>query len=320
MTSTSLPLRESAVPRFDAEVPESGYRWWYVDGLSADGQNGVVVIGFIGSVFSPYYYAARRRGPADPEQHCALNVGLYRPEGKRWAMTERGAGCLDRGPGWLSVGPSSMRWVNDHLEIRVRERSAPLGLPLAGTILVRPRRLSEHAFALDQAGRHLWQPIAPCAEIELRFSQPRLAWSGSGYFDTNAGARALENDFASWNWSRCHVGANTEITYAVTARDGREHALALEYPADGPPRQVPCPPARELPSTGWRIRRTAHSEGYPAVLRSLEDTPFYARTMLVETSTVPNRLVMHESLSLERFRTPWVRAMLPFRMPRFSRR
>jgi carotenoid 1,2-hydratase len=291
-----------------------------VDGLSADGRNGVVVIGFIGSVFSPYYYAARGRGPADPENHCALNIGLYQPEGKRWAMTERGAACLDRGPDWFSVGHSSMRWLEDRLEIRGRERSAPLGLPVNGTILVTPRRLNERAFALDPAGRHLWRPIAPCAGIELRFTRPRLSWSGSGYFDTNAGSRAIEDDFASWNWSRSHVGGGTAITYAVTGRDGRERALALEFPADGPPGELPCPPAKELPASGWRIPRTTRSDGFPVVLRTLEDTPFYARSLLVDRDKAANPLIMHESLSLDRFRAPWVRAMLPFRMPRFTRR
>ena len=319
MTSISSPLLESAAPRFDTRVPKNGYQWWYVDGLSADGRNGVVIIGFVGSVFSPYYYAARTRAPADPENHCALNVGLYRPQGKRWAMTERGATALDRGPDWLSIGPSSMRWLDERLEIRVHERSAPLGLPLAGTIVVRPHRLGERAFILDAAGRHLWRPIAPRADIELQFDRPRIAWKGSGYFDTNAGSRALEDDFASWNWSRSHGDGSTAITYAVTGRDGRGRALALEYPADAPPVEVACPPARDLPASGWRIRRATLSDGFPAVVSTLEDTPFYARSLLADTAARPGRLIMHESLSLDRFRTPWVRALLPFRMPRFSR-
>ena len=48
-------------PDFNVAVPPSGYRWWYLDGLSADGQRGLTVIAFVGSVFSPYYAAARRR-------------------------------------------------------------------------------------------------------------------------------------------------------------------------------------------------------------------------------------------------------------------
>ena len=58
-------------------VGRDGYAWWYVDALSDDGQHGLTIIAFIGSVFSPYYAWARRRGPADPLNHCALNVALY---------------------------------------------------------------------------------------------------------------------------------------------------------------------------------------------------------------------------------------------------
>ena len=70
-------------PEFDAAVPRSGYRWWYVDGISDDGRNAVVVIAFVGSVFSPYYFRARSRGPADPtdsiEPVSRANMGEVPP-------------------------------------------------------------------------------------------------------------------------------------------------------------------------------------------------------------------------------------------------
>jgi carotenoid 1,2-hydratase len=38
---------------------------------------------------------------------------------------------------------------------------------------------------------------------------------------------------------------------------------------------------------------------------------------VIDTQILGRRMkAMHESLSLDRFRNPWVRAMLPFRMPR----
>ena len=45
---------------------------------------------------------------------------------------------------------------------------------------------------------------------------------------------------------------------------------------------------------------------------TLEDTPFYSRSRI----EVPGGLAVHESLDLDRFSSPVVRAMLPFRMPR----
>jgi carotenoid 1,2-hydratase len=53
-------------PAFDAPVADGGYLWWYVDALSDDGRHGLTIIALIGSVFSPYYAWARRRGPTDP--------------------------------------------------------------------------------------------------------------------------------------------------------------------------------------------------------------------------------------------------------------
>ena len=45
--------------------------------MSDDGQHGITLIAFVGSVFSPYYAWARGRGRANPDDHCALNVAIY---------------------------------------------------------------------------------------------------------------------------------------------------------------------------------------------------------------------------------------------------
>ncbi|MEY3572351.1 MAG: hypothetical protein RJA77_266, partial [Pseudomonadota bacterium] len=56
----------------------------------------------------------------------------------------------------------------------------------------------------------------------------------------------------------------------------------------------------------------------PHRVRTLEDTPFYARGM-VEADLLGERVVaMHETLSLPRLRSPIVKAMLPWRMPRIG--
>jgi len=62
---------DSTRPNFDLHVPEDGYAWWYVDGLSDDDSRAISIIGFIGSVFSPWYRWSGRRNPAN---HCCINV------------------------------------------------------------------------------------------------------------------------------------------------------------------------------------------------------------------------------------------------------
>ncbi len=303
-------------PRFDVAVPDNGYRWWYVDGLSDDGKFGVVVIAFIGSVFSPYYYSARAAGKADPHEHCAINVGLYRPDGDRWAMTERSARHVDRGADWFRVGPSQLNWLGDRLEIVVDERSAPFRRRMRGRIVVHPGVLNRSAFHLDPGQRHRWRPIAPHARIEVDFASPPLSWRGDAYVDTNAGSRPLEDDFRRWNWSRSNHAGRTAITYAVTHRDDGEHSLAIEFDDTGALTEVEVPGVAPLPRTGWLVERSTRSHAAPHVVRTLEDTPFYARSVL-GVADEP-RLVMHESLCLDRFKSGWVRFLLPFRMPRVS--
>mgnify|MGYP000665064969 CR=1 FL=1 len=69
-----------AHPRFDAPVPPGGYSWWYVDALSDDGQHGITIIAFIGTVFSPWYAWARRGGGGP----CAPRFGApLRPRSRR---------------------------------------------------------------------------------------------------------------------------------------------------------------------------------------------------------------------------------------------
>ncbi len=309
--------RGSEGPRFDVAVPDDGYRWWYVDGLSDDGRSGIVVIAFVGSVFSPYYFAARQRGPADPEDYVAINVGLYRPRGKLWAMTERGRSALRRDRESFEVGPSRVRWDGTSMRIDIAERSMPFGRRVAGRITVRPEGLNTRVFELDEAGRHTWQPIAPLARIEVAFERPAWFWQGNAYVDTNAGQRPLERDFHSWHWSRGSANGKTTIDYAVTAADRSQRSLALRFGPAGEHESLASPALVDLPSTGWRIRRRVQSDSVPVVERTLEDTPFYARSVLNNPgdSTRP-RHVMHESLSLERFSSTWVRTLLPFRMPR----
>ena len=65
-----LPLRpargrgDQHRPCFDIDVPSDGYAWWYVDGISADHRRAITIIGFIGSVFSPWYRWSGRRDPS----------------------------------------------------------------------------------------------------------------------------------------------------------------------------------------------------------------------------------------------------------------
>jgi carotenoid 1,2-hydratase len=160
--------------------------------------------------------------------------------------------------------------------------------------------------------------------VEVALERPALRWSGAGYLDTNAGSEPLEDAFVRWDWSRTSGRGGVRILYDVTRREeeDREFALALDVGRDGRVSLVAAPDRVWLPRTRWRIARGTRSQaGHPArVLATLEDTPFYARSIISTGLAGEAATSMHESLDLERFRSAVVQLMLPFRMPRVGRR
>jgi carotenoid 1,2-hydratase len=236
-------------------------------------------------------------------------------------MTERGAGQVDREQSLLSIGPSVMCWTGDSLQIAIDERCSPLPRHLRGSIRLTPAALCDSSFALDAAGLHRWSPLAPCARIEVQLSDPALAWSGGGYLDSNSGAEPLENTFESWTWSRASLPDRTIVYYDFKARQAALHTLALQFDPHGGVQTLEIPPLVPLPATRWRLARQTRADDAQdvRVIRTLEDGPFYSRSLL-HTKLLGGRApTIHESLSLDRFRSRWVQCLLPFRMPRAAR-
>ncbi|NNM00636.1 MAG: carotenoid 1,2-hydratase [Gammaproteobacteria bacterium] len=303
-------------------MPPGGYAWWYVDATSDDGRYSLVLIFFIGNVFSPYYAFARRRGQPDAEQYCAVNAVLYGPGkvlgSKRWALTERGQRALDRSATRLTIGPSALHWDGATLTADIDEVSVPLPTRLRGQVRLTPSFCLGDEYVLDGDARHRWWPVAPHARVDMEFDQPELAWSGHGYFDHNAGERGLEDDFADWDWSRATLKDGVAILYDVRGRHKPANSLALRVGTDGTVAHFEAPAARVLDTTSiWRIARATRCEtGGAQVIKTFEDTPFYARSAVRADLCGEPVVAMHESLQLARFRTRWVRSLLPWRMPR----
>jgi carotenoid 1,2-hydratase len=303
-------------PRFDRPVPKNGYAWWYVDALSDDGESGITIIAFIGSVFSPYYALARRKRPADPLNHCAINVAVYGKGANRWAMTERLHGAIGRTADSFTVGPSHLSWDGKSLTIRIDEISVPIPARIRGTVRVIPTAITQRAFTLNEDGDHVWWPIAPCARVQVTLDRPHLHWQGDGYLDMNCGATPLEQGFTDWQWARGATRDGAAILYKAQRRDGSRVDLAMTFDPQGTMQAFAPPPPVTLKRTGWRVARSVPSDDAADIVRTLEDAPFYARSVVSAKLLGEPVTLMHESLSLDRFRLPVVQAMLPFRMPR----
>ncbi len=272
-------------------------------------------------MFSPYYALARVRGSGDPLQHCALNVALYGDGFKRWALTERRSASVRRSRSTLAIGPSSLSWDGTALTIAIDEITFPLPSRIRGTVRLVPAGLCSHVIALDRDGRHLWSPIAPCAQVDVALDAPALRWSGAGYLDTNAGDAPLETAFSRWHWSRSSVPGATLVHYDVDRRDGSNLAFSTRFDRSGSVEPMRVPPRVALPRTAWGIARSTRADPgrKVSIAKTFEDTPFYARSLLAIEGDRATGTAMHESLSLDRFRSGWVKWLLPFRMPRSRR-
>jgi carotenoid 1,2-hydratase len=302
-------------PSFAVEVGPDGYAWWYVDGVSDCGTRAVSVIGFIGSVFSPWYRWSGRRVPQD---HCCINVVTYGPGG-RFTMTDRGRAALRQSQDRLTVGPSSMHWDGDRLVIEVDEWGAlPMVTPVRGRIVLTPSAVTGAEVNLTPDGAHRWRPFAPVSRIEVDLTQGHK-WQGHGYFDANFGTRALEADFDTWTWGRYPLASGAACFYDARRRDGSSLALGLQIARDGTATEIAdAPPETRMARTAWGIARGTRADPgtQPRQVMAMLEAPFYSRA-LVETVIHGERSVgVHEALDLRRFRGPWIMPMLAVRVPR----
>ncbi len=272
-------------------------------------------------MFSPYYAWARRRDRGDPLNHCAINVALYGKNGKRWAMTERPRHSVSRVTDVMSIGPSNASWDGTALTIAIDEMTVPFPSRIRGTVRVLPSALTQRHFTLNASGNHRWWPISPRPRVEVDLQSPALRWQGDGYLDMNCGDEPLEDGFTTWQWARAATRDGAAILYEARHRNGDSVDLALNCKSSGEIEAFDPPALTNLKHTGWRVERSARSDARqpPRVIDTLEDAPFYARSTIAASLHGEPVTLMHESLSLDRFRMPVVQAMLPFRMPRARR-
>jgi carotenoid 1,2-hydratase len=238
-------------------------------------------------------------------------------------MTERGQRHVQRERSAFAVGPSHLRWHGDALEITLDERSVPLPRAVRGVLRVHPQALTTFRAALDARGRHRWGPIAPCARIEVNLQAPALQWQGHAYIDSNEGDEPIERAFTRWDWLRTAApDGSTAVIYDVQPSDirrgGASRLVTQRFSPDGSSSDFEASPRQRLgPSAWWRIDRQVRAAASPRVLRTLEDTPFYARSLIEMQSGNSQRVqAVHETLDVPRLVSPIVQAMLPFRMPR----
>jgi carotenoid 1,2-hydratase len=237
-------------------------------------------------------------------------------------MTERGRTQISRSKHHYTIGPSSMHWDGQALVIDIDEMAVPLPRRVQGRVRVMPYGLCNFVTALDDAGRHRWGPIAPCASVQVDMRSPGTSWRGHAYLDSNEGDEPIDVPFIDWDWSRTALAdGSCAVIYDVRQKNGADRVIAQRFSDNGQAQAFEAPPRHVLPRSKWglaRAQRSSSQHSAPRILSTLEDTPFYARAVLQAELLGETTTTVHETLNLPRLTSLPVRLMLPWRMPRRS--
>jgi carotenoid 1,2-hydratase len=129
----------------------------------------------------------------------------------------------------------------------------------------------------------------------------------------------MDGAFTEWDWSRAPLqDGSTGVIYDVRQTQGEDRVIAVRFAPSGEFEYFTPPPRQPLPGTAWRIGRTMRTdERQPAVVQqTLEDTPFYVRSVVSSSLLGESVTSVHETLNVPRLVSRSTQLMLPWRMPR----
>jgi carotenoid 1,2-hydratase len=295
----------SALPSLPSEP--GAYRWYYADVTA--GEHSAVFIFMVGSLFSPRYSVAARRGGL-PREHCAVNFALYhKGVRRRWVLSEYPV-MVQEAPHRLRIGRSTLSYEGGVVRMEVDERTAPWGRPVRARLVLEALTPLGDEVQLVPGLPHWWQPMAPRSRAWLAVDPEGVEAEGLGYHDTNHGGEQLGARLSGWHWSRTHGERETVVDYVLpagvapvklTAGPG---GIRCERGAGG----------EALPTglTGWGLRVPRHLRAGNMVVgepRLLESSPFYARVEARQAGLD----ALGEVADFRRFHSPLIRWMAHFR-------
>lgn len=234
-------------------------------------------------------------------------------------MTDRGRSALRQTENTFTVGPSSLHWDGSDLIIDIDEISAPPIISrVRGQIRVTPKAMTNKELLLTNDGAHVWRPFAPISDITVELEATGWQWSGHGYFDSNFGTRALEEDFSFWTWGRYPTQQGAVCIYDAERRNGTTLDSAIGFTADGGMDYVAAPPRTPFKRSLWQVRRETRADQgtTPKQVLPMLDAPFYSRSAVQTTLHGETVTGVHEALDLNRFASPLLKPMLACRVPR----
>ncbi|MFY2562506.1 carotenoid 1,2-hydratase [Corallococcus terminator] len=285
------------------------YRWFYADVTA--GPYSAVCIFMLGSLFSPRYSVAARRG-GRPMEHSAVNFALYHEGVRRlWVLSEYPHAEVESA-GRLRIGRSTLTYgEGGTVRMDVEDWTAPWGRPVSARLTLEPLTPVGEVVRLMPELPHYWQALAPRARARLEVSSLGVKAEGLGYHDTNHGEELLGERLAGWHWARTHrEDATTVVDYHLPDGVAPLRMTACEQGVRC--ERGPGPLTRPTVITGWGLRvpsrlQTGNEEVGEA--RLLESSPFYARLEARKGALD----CMGEVADFRRFHSPFIRWMAHFR-------
>ncbi|MCY1017016.1 carotenoid 1,2-hydratase [Pyxidicoccus sp. MSG2] len=284
------------------------YRWFYADVTA--GPFSAVCIFMLGSLFSPRYSVAARRG-GRPQEHSAVNFALYHEGVRRlWVLSEYPRAELVS-PGQLRIGRSTLTYSGaGTVRMDVEDWTAPWGRPVRASLTLEPMTPVGEVVRLMPELPHYWQALAPRARARLEVSSLGVEADGLGYHDTNHGDELLGARLSGWHWARTHREDTTVVDYHLP--DGVPPLSMVAGEGGVRCERGPAQEARPTSMTGWGLRVPSRLHAGNEVVgeaRLLESSPFYAR--------LEARKGRFDSLGevadFRRFHSPFIRWMAHFR-------
>lgn len=294
--------------------------------MSDCGRWAIVAIFCVGFVFSPGYAAARRRGPADPTAHVAVNVVVYERDRRVvWAMNEHGEGARRASRHALTIGGSRLSWDGRGVSLGLDEpETAFFGRKrgrVAGTVRLEAEQRSAEVVTLAEG--HEWRALVPAGRIRVDLPSHGISFGGDGYLDENRGVEPLERGFGRWSWMRRRRGDRVDVVYDVHPRLGDRRAFLLagdrHHVAVSEVAHVETRSSRRsgfgVPIDSVVVGGAATAHRAPSRLLVeptvvVDDTPFYARYRVAGGDG------FGETLDLDRFENRFVQHLLGYRIHR----
>ncbi|MCK7475444.1 MAG: hypothetical protein MZV49_22670 [Rhodopseudomonas palustris] len=219
--------------------------------------------------------------------HCAINVALYRENGNRWTMTERGRGHVERSATQLSIGPSRVFWDGSALNFEIDEVTAPIPSRIKGRVRVIPCAITQQAFTLNEERQSPLVADRAVLARRSRAGKAQAALERRRLFRHERRRRADRTRLYGVGMvaaPRCATAPR--FCTRPSAATAAELDLALQFDKSGAMQMFEFPTLHPLPRTPWRVStqraqpersRGGTHAGRLAVLCTLDDRHHAAR-------------------------------------------